>query len=76
MNSFALPSRPWSGAPLSFIDAAGEPSGVAGDYLRQLRMVGAHLAAPADEAFNREIIVFHFIGTFEGLFKAHTSRRA
>ena len=40
------------------------------------RMLGARLAAPADEAFNREIIVFHFIGTFEGLFKARTSPRA
>lgn len=46
-------------------------------FLRAVwRMVGARLAAPADEAFNREIIVFHFIGTFEGLFKARTSPRA
>lgn len=39
-------------APLAFIDAAGQPSGVAGDYLRQLRMVGAHLAqVPAHDWF-------------------------
>ncbi|WP_367344758.1 transporter substrate-binding domain-containing protein [Stenotrophomonas bentonitica] len=41
-----------TGAPLSFIDAAGEPSGVAGDYLRQLRMVGAQLnRVPAHDWF-------------------------
>ncbi|WP_421568409.1 ATP-binding protein [Stenotrophomonas sp. PD6] len=41
-----------NGAPLSFIDAAGEPSGVAGDYLRQLRMVGAQLTrVPAHDWF-------------------------
>ncbi|HRP26084.1 glycosyltransferase [Thauera sp.] len=46
-------------------------------FLRAVwRMLSARLAAPADEAFNREIIVFHFIGTFEGLFKARTSPRA
>jgi two-component system, NarL family, sensor histidine kinase EvgS len=39
-------------APLSFIDAAGEPAGVAGDYLRQLRMVGAQLnRVPAHDWF-------------------------
>jgi len=41
-----------NGSPLSFIDAAGEPSGVAGDYLRQLRMVGAQLnRVPAHDWF-------------------------
>jgi len=41
-----------SGSPLSFIDASGEPSGVAGDYLRQLRMVGAQLnRVPAHDWF-------------------------
>ncbi|MFI8718778.1 ATP-binding protein [Stenotrophomonas sp. NPDC077464] len=41
-----------TGAPLSFIDAAGEPSGVSGDYLRQLRMVGAQLnRVPAHDWF-------------------------
>lgn len=39
-------------APLSFIDASGEPAGVAGDYLRQLRMVGAQLnRVPAHDWF-------------------------
>lgn len=46
-------------------------------FLRAVwRMLSARLAAPADEAFNREIIVFHFIGTFEGLLKARTPPRA
>ena len=45
-------------------------------FLRAVgRMIGAWFGATADEAFNREIIVFHFIGTFEGLFKARTSPR-
>lgn len=40
-------------------------------FLRAVwRMIEARFGAPADEAFNREIIVFHFIGTFEGLIKA------
>ncbi|MFN4162160.1 MAG: transporter substrate-binding domain-containing protein, partial [Stenotrophomonas sp.] len=40
-------------APLAFIDSAGQPSGVAGDYLRQLRMVGAHLVqVPAHDWFD------------------------
>ncbi len=39
-------------SPLSFVDASGEPSGVAGDYLRQLRMVGAQLnRVPAHDWF-------------------------
>lgn len=39
-------------APLAFIDDADQPSGVAGDYLRQLRMVGAHLLrVPAHDWF-------------------------
>ena len=46
-------------------------------FLRAVwRMIGARFGAPTDEAFNREIIVFHFIGTFEGLLKARTSPRA
>ena len=31
------------------------------------RMLWGHLAAPRDEAFNREIVVFHFLGTIRGL---------
>ncbi len=43
-------------------------------FLRALwRMISARLGAPADEAFNREIVVCHFIGTFEGLLKARTT---
>ncbi len=39
-------------APLSFVDASGEPAGVSGDYLRQLRMVGAQLnRVPAHDWF-------------------------
>lgn len=39
-------------APLAFVDQADQPSGVAGDYLRQLRMVGAHLVrVPAHDWF-------------------------
>lgn len=38
--------------PLGFIDANGHASGVAGDYLKQLRMVGAHLIrVPAHDWF-------------------------
>ncbi len=32
------------------------------------RWVMAKLAKPADEAFNREIIIFHFLGTIRGLY--------
>lgn len=39
-------------APLAFIDADGQPSGVAGDYLRQLNLAGAHLTrVPAHDWF-------------------------
>lgn len=34
------------------------------------RMVWGHIAAPRDEAFNREIVVFHFLGLIQGLFRA------
>ncbi|MNK07920.1 Virulence sensor protein BvgS precursor [compost metagenome] len=41
-----------SSAPLAFIDNAGQPSGVAGEYLRQLRTVGAQLVSvPAHDWF-------------------------
>ena len=33
-----------------------------------LRAVIGHLMLPADEAFYREMILFHFLGTIEGLF--------
>lgn len=32
------------------------------------RMLWGHLAKPRDEAFNREIVVFHFLGLMRGLF--------
>ncbi len=40
-------------------------------FLRALgRMLWGHLTQPRDEAFNREIIVCHFLGLMHGLFKA------
>ena len=43
-------------------------------FLRALgRMLWGHLTQPRDEAFNREIIVCHFLGLMHGLFN---SRRA
>jgi glycosyltransferase involved in cell wall biosynthesis len=33
------------------------------------RMVWGHLTQPRDEAFNREIIVFHFLGLIQGLYR-------
>lgn len=34
------------------------------------RMVWGHLTQPRDEAFHREIIVFHFLGLIQGLYRA------
>lgn len=34
------------------------------------RMVWGHLTQPRDEAFNREIVVFHFFGLMQGLYRA------
>lgn len=34
------------------------------------RMVWGHLTQPRDEAFNREIVVFHFLGLMHGLYRA------
>jgi glycosyltransferase involved in cell wall biosynthesis len=34
------------------------------------RMAWGHLTQPRDEAFNREIIVFHFLGLIQGLYRA------
>lgn len=33
------------------------------------RMVWGHLTQPRDEAFNREIVVFHFPGLIQGLYR-------
>lgn len=38
------------------------------------RVVVAHFAEPADEAFNREIVLFHFLGTIQGLMAANNSQ--
>lgn len=39
-------------------------------FLRALlRAVAAKFTAPRDEAFNREMIVYHFLGTFAGLWR-------
>lgn len=35
-----------------------------------VRMAWAHLTQPRDEAFNREIVVFHFLGLMQGLYRA------
>jgi glycosyltransferase involved in cell wall biosynthesis len=35
-----------------------------------LRMAWGHLTKPRDEAFSREIIVFHFLGLIHGLYRA------
>jgi glycosyltransferase involved in cell wall biosynthesis len=40
-------------------------------FLRALgRALVARIAGPRDEAFNREIVLFHFLGTFQGLVSA------
>jgi glucosyl-dolichyl phosphate glucuronosyltransferase len=35
-----------------------------------MRMLWGHLTKPRDEAFNREIVVFHFLGLIHGLYRA------
>jgi len=40
-------------------------------FLRAVaRMLWGHLTQPRDEAFNREIVVFHFMGLMQGLFRS------
>ena len=40
-------------------------------FLRAVaRMLWGHLTQPKDEAFNREIVVFHFMGLMQGLFRS------
>jgi glucosyl-dolichyl phosphate glucuronosyltransferase len=40
-------------------------------FLRALaRMLWGHLTQPRDEAFNREIVVFHFLGLMQGLYRS------
>ena len=33
-------------------------------------MLWSRLTEPADEAFNREIVVFHFLGLMQGLYRS------
>lgn len=40
-------------------------------FLRAMaRMLWGHLTQPRDEAFNREIVVFHFLGLMQGLYRS------
>ncbi len=40
-------------------------------FLRALmRMLWGHMTQPRDEAFNREIVVFHFLGLMQGLYRS------
>lgn len=39
------------------------------------RLIVAKVREPADESFNRELVVFHFLGTFQGLLKSRSSAR-
>lgn len=40
-------------------------------FLRAVaRMLWGHLIKPRDEAFNREIVVFHFLGLMQGLYRS------
>ncbi len=35
-----------------------------------MRMLWGHMTQPRDEAFNREIVVFHFVGLIQGLYRS------
>ncbi|CAH1202351.1 Glycosyl transferase family 2 [Candidatus Nitrotoga sp. BS] len=39
-----------------------------------LRVIGGHVTQPRDEAFNREMVVCHFLGTFQGLWQNRQGR--
>lgn len=40
-------------------------------FLRALmRMLWGHMSQPRDEAFNREMVVFHFLGLIQGLYRS------
>lgn len=44
-------------------------------FLRALaRAVWSRFTQPADDAFNREVVVFHFLGTFSGLISSRQQR--
>lgn len=38
-----------------------------------MRMLWGHLTQPRDEAFNREMVVCHFLGTMQGLYRSRAS---
>lgn len=40
------------------------------------RAIGARFTQPGDEAFNREMIVCHFLGTFQGLWQSRRSQKS
>lgn len=43
-------------------------------FLRAVaRMLWGHLSKPPDEAFNREMVVCHFLGLMQGLYQSRTS---
>lgn len=45
-------------------------------FLRALaRAIAGHVTQPGDEAFNREMIVCHFLGTIQGLWQTRRKRR-
>ena len=39
------------------------------------RAIGARFTQPGDEAFNREMVVCHFLGTFQGLWQGRRGQR-
>lgn len=46
-------------------------------FIRSIvRLAIAKCRAPAEESFNRELIVCHFIGTFQGLLKSRSATRS
>lgn len=53
------------------------PAYVFPQFVRAIgRMILGHLTLPKDEAFNREIVVFHFVGMMHGLFRLRGSQRS
>jgi hypothetical protein len=81
-----LPTR-W--APSTAIDLANESSHHLGLHPQTLRFAGAdagftecstaarmlwgHMTQPRDEAFNREMVVCHFLGLMQGLYRLRYS---
>jgi hypothetical protein len=43
-------------------------------FLRAVgRMLWGHISQPQDEAFNREIVVYHFLGLMQGLYQSRAA---